>query len=97
MKIIPSSRRRHHVLRASIFLVTAALIAGMSGCGLSVTLTIDSTEGGSVTVPGEGTFNYFALQCCPSDQLVAEAEEGYRFVEWTGDVGQIDNIDAAIT
>ena len=57
-------------------------------------LTISSTAGGTVTAPGEGTFTY--------DQgtgvnLVAEAEEGYRFVNWTGDVGAIANVDAAST
>ena len=31
MKIIPGSRRRHYLARASIFLVTAALIAGLGG------------------------------------------------------------------
>jgi hypothetical protein len=57
-------------------------------------LTISSTAGGTVTAPGEGTFTY--------DQgtgvnLVAEAEEGYRFVNWTGDVDAIANVDAAST
>jgi hypothetical protein len=33
MKIIPSSRRRHYVAKVSIFLIAAALIAGMVGCG----------------------------------------------------------------
>ena len=48
------------MLRASIFLVTVALVVGMAGCVVVLRLTIDSTEGGSVTVPGEGTFTYFA-------------------------------------
>jgi hypothetical protein len=57
-------------------------------------LTISSTAGGTVTAPGEGTFTY--------DQgtgvnLVAEAEEGYRFVNWTGDVDAIAHVDAATT
>jgi len=33
MKIILSSKRHHYVARVSIFLVAAALIAGMVGCG----------------------------------------------------------------
>ena len=33
MKTILSSRRHHYVARVSIFLVMAALIAGMVGCG----------------------------------------------------------------
>jgi len=57
-------------------------------------LIISSTAGGTVTAPGDGSFTY--------DQgtgvnLVAEAEEGYRFVNWTGDVGAIANVDAAST
>jgi len=57
-------------------------------------LTISSTAGGTVTAPGEGTFTY--------DQgtgvnLVAEAEEGYRFVNWTGDVDAIARVNAAST
>jgi hypothetical protein len=57
-------------------------------------LIISSTAGGTVTSPGEGTFTY--------DQgtgvnLVAEAEEGYGFVNWTGDVAAIAHVDAAST
>ena len=61
---------------------------------LSYNLTADSTEGGSVTDPGEGTFTY---DCGDVGNLVAEAEEGYRFDEWTGDVGDIADVYAAST
>jgi len=57
-------------------------------------LTISSTAGGSVTTPGEGTFNYDAGTVV---DLVAEADDGYRFVEWTGDVGTIGDVTAAAT
>ena len=100
MKITPISSKRHYLARVSVFLVTAALIAGMIGCGgFGVTLTISSTTGGSVTFPGEGTFSYFARQCCPGTKLVAEADEGYRFVEWTwtGHVGAGIDPDSPIT
>ena len=71
--------------KISILLITITLIAGMIGSGGNVggsetyTLSINSTPGGSVTEPGEGTFTY--------DQgtvinLKAEAEEGYRFINW---------------
>ena len=57
-------------------------------------LTISSTAGGTVTAPGEGTFTYDEGTAV---SLVAEAEEGYRFVNWTGDVDAIANVGAAST
>ena len=57
-------------------------------------LTISSTEGGSVTEPGEEVFTYDEGTVV---DLVAEADEGYRFVEWTGDVGTIADVYAAET
>jgi len=43
-------------------------------------LTISSTTGGSVTTPGEGVLSYYAGT---QVNLVAEAETGYGFVNWT--------------
>ena len=57
-------------------------------------LTISSTAGGSVTTPGEGTFTYDKGAMV---NLVAEAEEGYRFVNWTGDVDTTADVAAATT
>jgi preprotein translocase subunit YajC len=57
-------------------------------------LTVSSTEGGSVTTPGEGVFTYDEGTVV---DLVAEAEEGYRFVEWAGDVSTIDDVYSAET
>ncbi|MFO7773724.1 MAG: CFI-box-CTERM domain-containing protein [Dehalococcoidia bacterium] len=57
-------------------------------------LTISSTEGGSVTTPGEGVFIRDAGEAVP---LVAEAEEEYQFVKWTGDVDTIADVNAAAT
>jgi hypothetical protein len=57
-------------------------------------LSINSTEGGSVTMPGEGTFNYTAGTMV---DLVATSDSGYRFVDWTGDVGTIADVNAAAT
>ncbi|GAH04421.1 unnamed protein product, partial [marine sediment metagenome] len=57
-------------------------------------LTTSSTEGGSVTTPGEDTFTYgeeFVVD------LLAVADEGYQFVEWTGDVSTIADVNAAAT
>jgi len=93
MKTILSPRRDHYLAKFSIFLITVALIAGMvGGCDGQYNLTISSTVGGNVTIPGEGTFNYTAGALVP---LLATPDEGYRFVNWYGDVGTIaDRNDA---
>jgi hypothetical protein len=59
-------------------------------------LTISSTEGGSVTTPGQGTgsFTYDEAEVV---NLVAEPNEGYRFDNWTGDVSTVANVNAAST
>ncbi len=57
-------------------------------------LTISSTSGGSVTTPGEGVFAYQAGTIVP---LIASPDSGYRFVNWTGDVGTVSNASAAST
>jgi len=57
-------------------------------------LTISSAVGGSVTTPGQGTFPYDAGTVVG---LAAKADEGYRFVNWTGNVGSIANVNAAST
>ena len=49
-------------------------------------LTISSTTGGSVDIPGEGTFTRDAGT---EVNLVATWDSGYRFVEWTGDMDWI--------
>jgi len=61
---------------------------------LSYSLTVDSTDGGEVTSPEEGTHTY---GCGTVVYLVAEADLGYHFVEWTGDTGTIADVDAAET
>jgi hypothetical protein len=79
-------------------LITLALIAGMVGCGdgggVEYDLTITSTSGGSVTIPGEETFTYDEGTVV---NLTAQADEGYQFVNWTGDVGTIDDTNDATT
>ena len=60
-----------------------------------VELTTDSTAGGSVTTPGEGTYPY---DCGTTDvPIVATADLGYVFTEWTGETGKIDDTSAAST
>jgi len=74
-----------------------ALIVGMGGCvsaPIQYELTISSTGGGGVTTPGEGTFTYDEGR---DVNLVAEAEEGYRFVNWTGDAGTVTDIEDTST
>jgi hypothetical protein len=81
--------------RVSIFLIIVALIGSILGCAPAPTsqydLTISSTGGGSVTNPGEsGPYTYDEGEVV---SLVAQAEEGYEFVNWTGDVDEIANVE----
>jgi hypothetical protein len=96
MKTRFSSRRDYYVARASIFLITVALIAGMIACASppEYNLTILTTEGGEVTSPGEGTFSYDEGMVVP---IVAFPYTGYRFVNWTGDVSTIADVEDAST
>jgi len=55
-------------------------------------LTIDSTEGGEVVTPGEGDFTYDH-----GEMVDLEADAGYEFVEWTGDIETIDDPESAET
>jgi hypothetical protein len=57
----------------------------------TVLLEMSSTAGGSVTVPGEGVFSYpFGIKV----DLVAEPDEGYRFINWSGDVDTVADVNA---
>lgn len=58
------------------------------------TITIASTDGGSVIIPGEGTFTYDAGT---EVELVANADGPYWFYEWTGDVSSIDDVNDITT
>jgi hypothetical protein len=101
MKIILTSKRHHYVARVSIVLITVALIAGVVGCdfsppgGVRHSLSISSTEGGSVTEPGEGAFPLYSEGRVVD--LVATPDSGYQFDEWTGDVGTIADVEDATT
>ena len=57
-------------------------------------LTLSSSAGGSVTTPGEGTFGYGSGTVV---NLIATPASGYQFVNWTGNVGTIANVNAAST
>jgi len=47
-----------------------------------------------VSAPGEGIFSYWPGEIV---DLVAKAAEGYHFINWTGGVGTIGNVNAAVT
>jgi len=57
-------------------------------------LTVSSTEGGTVTAPGEGTYTHTYGEVV---NLVATAHKDYYFTGWTGDVTNISDSSASIT
>jgi hypothetical protein len=59
-----------------------------------VDLTISSTTGGTVSAPGEGTSTYEKGTVV---DLIAEPEKGYRFVNWTGNVDTIADVETMET
>ena len=91
---------KHKSIAVSLITVLLCMVLGNSiACTTPVTeyvLTISSTEGGSVTTPGEGKYPYCEEQ---GDRvnLVATPDPGYLFAEWTGDVGTIADVNAATT
>jgi hypothetical protein len=65
------------------------------GTGVTYTLTITSTAGGNVTVPGEGNFPYPTGSVVT---LIAVADTDFHFGNWTGnDVSTIGDVNAADT
>jgi len=94
--------------RVAALLITLALIAGLVGCPAdpvhdpepepdpdpltSHELTISAAVGGSVTSPGEGSFEYDAGKVV---FLNAVPDECYRFVNWTG--AAVANPASAVT
>jgi len=83
---------KRFLLLTSILVV--CLIAGCGGGVKTYDLTVDSSAGGSVTLPGEGTFP------CDTSQvvdLVADPDIYFRFDNWTGDVSAVDNVNTAST
>jgi hypothetical protein len=57
-------------------------------------LAVMSAPGGSVVVPGEGTFTYDVGTVV---NLVATPASGYEFSKWSGDADTVADIDAAST
>lgn len=96
MSKMADTGRPWQVLGISL-LLAVALITSLVGCESTTikhSLTVDSTSGGEVTVPGEGTYSYSAGSMA---NLVAVPDEGYGFLEWTGDVSTIEDRMAATT
>ena len=94
-----------HVKRFSIFLIMVALIVGMVGCSSGdpiYTLTIMTTAGGAVAVDnnliirGTAIITY-NVTVGTVVSLNATPDAGYFFVNWTGDVGTIGNVNTAAT
>jgi len=83
------------MIRLGVFLLAVAFIAAIAGCAAAQnSLTVSSTEGGEVIIPGEGSSAY---DTGTAVDLVAVAEEGYYFVNWSGDVGTVASVFAATT
>jgi hypothetical protein len=82
----------------AVALILSVAFVGCAGEGVpgtaDYTLTVSSTEGGEVVAPGEGTFAYSGEDVV---ELVAGPANGYRFVNWSGDVDEITNVNAAST
>ena len=96
MKITRSFSRHEQRTRVSLLLLVIALILALGGCPSApqYILTMSSTEGGSVTAPGEGDFPYSPGTVV---NLVAIPDAGYRFVNWAGQSDTVADVDAAET
>lgn len=92
------------MMRVNVLLLTLALVVGMMSCAVEVDpapaapvehrLTILCRSGGSITNPGEGTFDYEEGSIVA---LAATPTTGYRFDVWSGDTEAIANLNAAST
>jgi hypothetical protein len=99
MKRMLVFKRGLYMRKASVVLVTVALVVGTAGCPAPLPygdfyLGIASTVGGVVTEPGEGYFYYYSNTTV---ELIAGADEHCHFVNWTGDVDTIDDVNDAST
>jgi len=82
--------------RVAVLLIAAVLTVAIGACDGAHTyeLSISSTSGGSVAIPGEGTFTYDVGTVV---ELVATPDDGYRFQAWTGDIEDIGDPDSCTT
>ena len=89
--------KRKLMLVALITLLVCTGFGFKASCTTPATewrLTISSTEGGSVPIPGEGVFWYGDGQAVV---LSALPDPGYRFVNWTGRVDAINDANQPTT
>lgn len=97
MKTVLGSSSRYYLTVFSIFFIMSAFLTEGLACDNTVQsyqLTISSTSGGTVTIPGEGIRTYNAGTVV---QLVATPDEGYEFREWTSDTWYIADPNSAST
>ena len=81
--------------RLGTLLIGLLLVIGIAGCGGGLcSLAVASTEGRLVRAPGEGMFAY---ELGTVANLKTEAEAGYYFLCWTGDVDTIADVNSAAT
>jgi hypothetical protein len=88
---------RKLMLVALIALVLCTAFGAKASCTTPPTewrLTINTTEGGRIISPGIGAHFYDAGEVVV---LVAAPHAGYRFVNWTGKVRSIEDVNAAKT
>jgi len=99
MKRMLVLKRGPYMRKVTVVLVMVALFVGTAGrCNMcpggDFYLCIASTLGGVVTEPGESCFCYYANTTV---ELIAEADAHCHFVNWTGDVDTIDDVNDAST
>jgi len=82
--------------RIGIFLIVVVLVMGMVGCAqpAQYNLTISTTEGGEIATPGDTISSYEEGTVVP---IVAFPHAGYQFVNWTGDVDAVGDVNAGST
>jgi hypothetical protein len=86
---------RRYLAIIGIFLISSTLIVGMVGCGSGqYSVTIYNTEGGSAWAPSGPTSN---LDYGEVVWLEAWPDICYEFVNWTGDVGTIADVEDGST
>jgi uncharacterized repeat protein (TIGR02543 family) len=90
-------------MKSKLILVAVITLLVFAGFGFEASctdpatewrLTVSSTEGGSVPIPGEGVFWYSAGQAVV---LSALPDQGYQFIGWTGRVEAINDVYAPTT